>query len=149
MSTARMLALLALAAVFSMHGLQCVAGEPGDSHGDMALMQGPLSAGSDGGTMLMSSAVDVITGNGAHVGATAVDGTPTTGHTPFHNAVHALAVCVAIMLSGFAVLGALLVVRRSAHLTDRGPVRIRARSWWTSTQLLRPPDLASLCLLRI
>lgn len=149
MRAARVLALLVLAAVFSMHGLQCVAGDPGESHGDMTSIQGTMSAGSDAAAILVSSAGDVIKGNGAHLGAMAVEGMPTTGQTPFHSAVHALVVCVAVLLAGFAVLGALLVLRRSAQLTDRGPVRIRARSWWTSTQLLRPPDLASLCLLRI
>ena len=149
MRTARLLALLVLAAVFSMHGLQCVAGDPGGGHGDMASMQGPPHTGADGAPGLMSSPVDGNPGNAAQVGTMAGESTPADGQTPIHGAAHALAVCVAVLLAGFAVLGSLLVLRRAAHRPDRGPVRIRARSWWTSTQLLRPPDLASLCLLRI
>lgn len=145
MHAARVLALLVLAAVFSMHGLQCVAGDPGNAQSDMASMDGTFSAGETGGTTALSATGHVSAG----LGAVAVEAAATTSHTPFHSAVHTLAVCVAILLAGFAVLGALLVLRRSARLSANGPVRIRARSWWTSTQLLRPPDLASLCLLRI
>jgi hypothetical protein len=143
MRAARVLALLILAAVFSMHGLQCLSVEPAGTHsGDHTAMAATGAPAGDGHLMAVVSAE-------AAPAAMGDPGSSTSYPGPVHSAAHALAVCLAILLAGLAVLAVLLSISRTAPPDRREAAIARARSWWASIQLPRPPDLASLCLLRI
>ncbi len=148
-------ALLLLAAVFAMHGLQCTAAGTDHAAGHGAATAAPAPAG--------------LLGNGAHTGAT---NTPTdvpgahvdtlvmvvaaapaagllaAGHdsTPVGAGGHLWTLCLAVLAAGLAALLVLLLPRTP---TLPGPPRA-----WLRTRLptglapLRPPDLNALCVLR-
>jgi hypothetical protein len=141
---ARVLALLILAAVFSMHGLQCLSAEPAGTHpGDHSANVAMGAAPAGDAHLMVAVSADAAP---AAIGDT---GSSTSHPGPVHSAAHALAVCLAVLLAGLALLAAVLSLRRSTPPDRREAALARARSWWASIQLPRPPDLASLCLLRI
>ncbi len=164
---ARLLVLLTLAAVFAMHGLQCVSADPGGTHpadhgampsaDSMAVMAPVASAVSMASAMTAELAdgpdhVTAVEAASPTHGALAVPAAGPAGPAnpeSGHGWAHALAVCLAVLLAGLAVLAAVLLLRRAAPIGSRQALLARARSWWTAIQLPRPPDLASLCLLRI
>ena len=149
MSARRFCALLLLAAVFSMHGVQCVVADAEAGHGLTSTAHawtGVVAAAPSAGAALdvldhgRSDAVQVIAGL-ASIAATPVGGLPSHGVTLW-------AVCLAVVLTGLVLLGAGLLIRRVPALV----VRARAPSvlWHTGwSRLPRPPDLSALCLLRI
>lgn len=152
MRSVRMLAMLVLAAVFSMHGLQCVSADVGGTHTgthtDMAHMRA-APAGAGGEVTVVAASVVTTVSADALTGGKVAPGAKASSHpAPVHSGAHALAVCLGILLAGLAFLAAVLLIRRTPP-GGRGAGLVRARSWWDSIQLPRPPDLASLCLLRI
>jgi hypothetical protein len=183
MRAARLLVLLTLAAVFSMHGLQCMSADPTGTHpaehssmtstDSMAVMvsavaMAPAVAEAPGVAEALAvaeapavaMAVDpAVQGHAIATMATGTPhGTPTVAAAGLadpvspgsgHGWAHALAVCLAVLLAGLAVLAAALLLRRAAPIGSREALLARARSWWAAIQLPRPPDLAVLCLLRI
>ena len=152
MHSRRWWALFVLAAVFTMHGLQCAAvemsGMPGD-HGVVASapVDGYIVSSSD---VLGPSAVDgtpLLAAAGAHNAPLL---SPTSGHVPDaepHGSAHALwTLCLAVLAAGLiafmAVTGARVRLARQ-HLTLFNALRALA-----AVPAPRPPDLYSLCLLR-
>ena len=169
MRAARLLVLLTLAAVFAMHGLQCISADPSGTHpaehsamastDSVAVMAPAASAVSMASAMSMTAEPAGVPGHATAVaaagtahGAPAVAAAgPADPVSPGsgHGWAHALAVCLAVLLAGLAVLAAALLLRRAAPIGSREALLARARSWWAAIQLPRPPDLAVLCLLRI
>ncbi|NEK93389.1 hypothetical protein GCU67_04235 [Modestobacter muralis] len=144
MRAARVLALLILAAVFSMHGLQCLSAQPAGTNPGDHTTTAAMGASPSGDAHLMAA--------GSADAAPAAMGDPGSSAShpgPVHSAAHALAVCLAVLLAGLALLAAVLSLRRATAPDRRDAALVRARSWWASIQLPRPPDLAVLCLLRI
>jgi hypothetical protein len=145
--------LLLLAAVFTVHGLQCAAadsGAPSDGHGGVVhavvgaqpvhhlLGPGAAMASTDHAsasplTATVTPAVSVPSGAGH-------------GSSP-HGAGHLWAWCLAVLAVGLSAL-LLTLVGRLPSLRPPLPRRITGNPWaWLSP--LRPPDLHSLCLMRI
>ncbi|GHE12158.1 DUF6153 family protein [Klenkia taihuensis] len=132
-------ALLLLAAVFSMHGLQCAAAEPTSTS--------------------TASAEHAVVGDHASLGSmdTGVAGAPAHGaehHDPAGHsaALHALMVCLAVLAGGVGVLLAALAVwlaRRRARAAPAAVLRAVHRAADRLRALAAPPDLARLCVLRI
>jgi hypothetical protein len=126
--------LLLLAAVFAMHGLHCAAAEssaPSGAHGTIHAVDHMT-------TPPLAAAVTAATA-GVPLGV-GHDSTP-------HGAGHLWALCLAVLAAGLAVL-LLALVRRSTAI--RLPLLRRAtgQAWeWLSPP--QPPDLYSLCLMRI
>jgi hypothetical protein len=148
-------ALLLLAAVFAMHGLQCTAAgtDHAAGHGAAAVALAPAGL-PDGGVhpRVTSTPTDA---RGAHpdttamiAGAAPAAGLPGAGHdsTPAGAGGHLWTLCLAVLAAGLAVLLTLLLPRTPALL---GPVwaRLRIRPP-AGLAPLRPPDLHVLCLLR-
>ena len=142
--------LLLLAGVLSMHGAQYVVTEPG--------VGGRASVRADHGIGHPSVASAAfswdVSLSGPSVAArtepvAAVAGIPTPGDAPDHGlADHAWSLCLAVLLAGLIALRATGRGRRLASLVrwavDRG--RGLPMGWFRPP---RPPELSSLCLLRI
>jgi hypothetical protein len=154
-------ALLMLAAVFAMHGMQCTAAA--DSAGSAATTAHVTTTAHVGSVAMTAltpgharpapGAVSFDDPTPAHTTATAivaaVPALVDAGHSgaPHDWAAHLWTACLAVLAVALAVLLALLVPR----LVQMGPpvlrnARTRARGWLTPP---RPPDLSALCLLRI
>lgn len=137
-------ALLLLAAVFTMHGLQCMAAEPSagvaPEHGVAMQMAAADGHASPGGAEA-----------GPHVGASAhaASGETPAGHS---TAMHTLMVCLAVLAGGIGVVLAAL-----AAWLARGRARSAIRRATTVVRAVldrdRPslpaPEFARLCVLRI
>jgi hypothetical protein len=184
MATRLWTALLMLAAVFAMHGLQCTsAADTPHASGAVHAASGAVHAASaavhaasaavhaasdvpaapaaddshpaGGPTAAMAVAhTGTAPGAGDHAvaDAAAADGPAAVsdaghGSAPHEAAGHLGTLCLAVLAAGIAVLLALLVPRL-VGLASPALRRVRGRTcrWLT---LLRPPDLFSLCLLRI
>jgi hypothetical protein len=151
-------ALLLLAAVFAMHGLQCTAAGTGNATGHGAVPVAAASAGplDDGphpttaqpGLEALSGAHGSVPGITAVVAAGPTAGLPGAGHdsAPATAGGHLWALCLAVLAAGLTVLVALLP--RLLTLLPAACARLR-RHASTARAPLRPPDLHSLCLLRI
>ncbi len=128
MSARRIAALLLLAAVFSLHGVQCMAGDMGTGHGTQA------------------SGTTVVHGAASPEPVSPVAG-PLHDSPPMPGAVFE-AVCLAVLLTGVVLLGVAALVRRApASVVRARAPSARWHTWWS--RLPRPPDLSALCLLRI
>ena len=149
MSARRMWALLLLAAVFSMHGVQCMAADMDAGHGTAASAMTVVHGAALAEPFWPASAVvghqlsGVVPGG---VSVAAMSGLPHE-NPPMPGAAFG-AVCLAVVLTGVVLLGVAALVRRAPVSI----VRARAPSalwhtWWS--RLPRPPDLSALCLLRI
>ena len=132
--------LLLLAAVFSMHGVQCVAADADAGHGTTSAS-----------TVIHAASAEPVRSTFMAVGHQAFAAVPTAAPVsdglPAHGATY-WAVCLAVLLTGVVLLGLAALVRRASALV----VRARAPSplWHTGWfRLPRPPDLSALCLLRI
>jgi hypothetical protein len=154
-------ALLMLAAVFAMHGLQC-AGAPDSAdpaataahsatttHGGSVAMIAltPGRAGLAAGTAGVDEPMPAHATGTATVAAVAAPVDAGHNGAPHDWAAHLWTACLAVLAAALAVLLALLVRR----LVRREPpalrtARARAVGWLTPP---RPPDLSALCLLRI
>lgn len=148
MQARRWWVLLLMAAVFSMHAAQYAASDPGTGHGAMVASQsapgdrdtGPSLVGAVGAGEEFS--VSVV---GTAPGTTGLQMPSGPGHDV---ADHLLSLCVAALLAAHVLVGAVILGRRVAPdvARDEG-LRTRLPMGWF--RLPRPPDLASLCLLRI
>jgi hypothetical protein len=147
-------ALLLLAAVFAMHGLQCTAPGTGHAAGHDAAAVAPAPAGLlDGGartgaTSTPSDAHGALLDTTAMVGAAAAPAGLLAGHdsTPAGAGGHLWTLCLAVLAAGLAALVTLLLPRTPALLGQpRARLRIRPPAGLAP---LRPPDLHVLCLLR-
>ncbi len=143
-------ALLLLAAVFAMHGVQCMAAGSALDHGSTSL-GAVASVGAPATAVHVGGVAEARPDHGlvaaAH-GAEDVGATGSTGGSaPWHDA-HVLAVCLAVLLAGLTILGASALRRGGAVPLVRGsPMSARWPTGWARQP--RPPDLSALCLLRI
>ena len=143
-------ALLMLAAVFAMHGLQCTsaahgaADGPGQAPAAAVAMTAPTLAD---GHLAAAGLTDPMAGERAVPGSPAVAVTDAGHDTrPHGSAGHLWTWCLAVLAAGIAALLALLAPRLiglAPSALRRAPAR--ARGWCTPP---RPPDLFALCLLR-
>ncbi|MCZ2818538.1 DUF6153 family protein [Modestobacter sp. VKM Ac-2984] len=138
-------ALLLLAAVFGVHGVQCTTVGPSLEH---ASVTHALTASADVPAAAAQVAVAAAMPGHHHAAPQGADEAGVTGSlAPWHDG-HVLAVCLAVLLAGLTVVGALARLRGLAARLVRGspssPHRTTGWSWQP-----RPPDLAELCLLRI
>ncbi|MGY2004454.1 DUF6153 family protein [Blastococcus sp. SYSU DS1024] len=145
MRTRRWTALVLLAAVFALHGVQCLAGST-DLHAGHAGPAGMAAHPADqpGGVVVTSGGS--VPGHPAASSAAALAGAGHEG-APDGTAGHLWTVCLAVLAAGLALLLAVLAPR-PARVVPRGLARARARAAAGSLPL-RPPDLSALCLLRI
>ncbi|MGY2080631.1 hypothetical protein [Modestobacter sp. SYSU DS0657] len=156
-------ALLLLAAVFAMHGLQCTAAgtEHAAGHGTAAvaaaptgLLEGGLHTGAVSLAPQAHSSVHDGEHGSVHLSATMVAATPVAGllaadhgSAPAGAVGHLWALCLAVLAAGLAVLLALLLPRLLT-LLPAAWARLRMHAS-AGLAPLRPPDLHALCLLRI
>jgi hypothetical protein len=147
-------ALLMLAAVFAMHGVQCTAaadtaGTAGTTAHVGSVAMTALSPGHAHAAAAAASPDDPMLSQSAATGTEGTAGAlAEAGHgsAPHDAAAHLWAVCLAVLAAALAgVLTAL--VPRSVRLTAPALGYVRARL--RSPALPRPPDLSALCLLRI
>lgn len=134
--------LVLLAAVFLMHGPPSMAAHASPA-GSAAVGASSAVAAPHAGADLLGTTAPLD-----HQPVTTSDGAPREHGVPAHTAAaHVWAACLAVLLAGLALLGALVLVRRLRPiLRDLTAAPLwRARSW---PGLLRPPDLATLCVLR-
>lgn len=151
-------ALLLLAAVFAMHGLQCLSAGTEHTAGHRAAAVAAAPAGLlEGGShpAMVDPGLDAHSGvdDGPHatvmVAAALSAGLLTADHgsMPAGAGVHLWALCLAVLAAGLAVLFALLLPRLLT-LLPAAWARLRTHAS-AGPALLRPPDLHVLCLLRI
>ncbi|WP_138733824.1 DUF6153 family protein [Modestobacter excelsi] len=150
-------ALLMLAAVFAMHGVQCAgAADSATSAATTVHVVTPAHSGSSAMTALApgqalpavgAARADDATSAHTTVAAAAVPVGAGHGSAPHDWAAHLWTACLAVLAAALAVLLALLVPR----LVRLGPPALRSPSARASGWLVppRPPDLSALCLLRI
>ena len=158
-------ALLVLAAVLAMHGVQCTTAAAGPGQAAVhaghapdavslamtALVPGPVDAMVTAGIALadpigaVTIAGSAVSGPATPGGAAAAMSPAGQGGLPHDAGSHLWTVCLAVLAAALAVMLEVLVPR-SVHLTAPalGCARARLRSLAP-----RPPDLSVLCLLRI
>ncbi|MCZ2805027.1 DUF6153 family protein [Modestobacter sp. VKM Ac-2983] len=138
-------ALLLLAAVFGVHGVQCMAVDPALEHASVAHA---LTASVDVPAPVGQVAV-VAALPGHHSAAPQGAGEAgATGSLDSWHDGHALAVCLAVLLAGLTVAGTLVRLRGTVVRLVRGS--LSSPRWTTGwSRQPRPPDLSVLCLLRI
>ena len=138
--------LVVLAAVFAMHGLPVMAAGSGHPETGTHHVQTPAATGD------AASDVLPVASDGHPSGAAGMAGpgsAPAGQESPSSGVAHAWAACLAVVATGFTVLGALFLVRAVTPSAGRGGALDRPRSRSVRVHPLRPPDLAVLCLLRI
>ena len=126
-----------LAAVFLMHGVPSMATDGtavASSHPEMP-------AAPNGGGLATVAAMSGVGAAATHDDEPAGDGSPS--HSM---ASHAWTACLAVLIMGIALLVAVAVRRLPALADRRAASRMHGSSAWVRRP--RPPDLASLCLLR-
>lgn len=134
-----------LAAVFTMHGVLLVPSSGGNDETGSAADQHAMAASDDSGPLagLVSAG-----GSGPSADIAAGSEKPMFTDDPGHGVgMHVWSLCLAI-LAGLALVGALVLTRRVAAALD-GAVAPQPRGFGRWFRVPRPPDLASLCLLRI
>ena len=136
-------ALLVLAAVLVMHGLPVLTADDPIHHETV------VTDGVDMG-MSATSATVLVQGQFDGQADNFLSGRPPVApEMPDHQThAHLWAACLAVLLTGITLLAAVGCLSRGALPLLRGPT---ARPpWWSGwSQILRPPDLSALCLLRI
>ena len=128
--------VLLLAAVFCLHGLDCMAAHSAGGHGAgfAAGVPSPMGWPAAGEGI----ADHALPGSGHDAGP--------GPHGPLHG-VEVWLVCVAVLLTGIGLLRAAAARRASAVLSVRGsPLRGRPLR---PNRLPPPPELSALCLLRV
>lgn len=139
--------LLVLAAVFAMHGLQCMAAHTG--HMETASVHGQAAASLTAAGPVLPAVVVPDPHPDGLVGMAGVASVHAGQESPAPDVAHVWAACLAVLATGLTVLGAWWVLRRGTTSSGGGGEfhRPRPRPAWA--RVLRPPDLATLCLLRI
>ena len=148
-------ALLLLAAVFALHGLQCTAAatEHTAGHGAAAVAASPAGL-PGGGSHSGATSPGLEAHTSVHdtvemVAAAPLAGLLAAGHAsaPAGAGGHLWTLCLAVLAAGLAALLALLLPHLLTLLPAAwAPPRAHAPA---GLALLRPPDLHALCLLRI
>ncbi|WP_147261954.1 DUF6153 family protein [Blastococcus sp. TF02A-26] len=144
--------LLLLAAVFAMHGLQCAAADSGTTtaaHGTVHTSRAdPDPALHTAGLVMESADAMTAAAPAALAAGTAIGASLAAGHDSApHAGGHLWAVCLAVLAAGLAAM-LLVLTRRIAEF--RLPLTRRTPGGpWTWLRPPRPPDLYSLCLMRI
>ncbi len=141
--------LVLLAAVFSMHGVQCPAADSHAGHGVVAPVHASVDYLERAGLAASPALVADQDWSGALAGMTGLvsrPGMPRDG-APVHGATFWSA-CLAVLLAGLALLGIGVFIRRvlAPFVRSRAPSVLWHTGW---SRLPRPPDLSALCLLRI
>ena len=139
-------ALLVLAAVFAMHGLQCASDTShhltGQGVGSTVMsmsLPGPFAAVDQ--AFVPELTPPEAPGHAAHMAPRpAPDGASSDLPADFW------AVCLAVLSAGLALLAAVLL-RARALAWARAPAA-RRQAWVSAPALRRPPDLFALCVLR-
>ena len=146
----RLWVLLLLTAVFWMHGTQYIPAEPGAGAVAMGTADHGTGASASGAPIADSgtAATNLRSADAAAPLAAVLGSSPPVSAPDHDRAQHFWSLCLAALLAGLAVLGAAVVVRRVAFLVHRTRGRgLRLTMDWLP--LPRPPELSSLCLLRI
>lgn len=143
-------ALLLLAAVLAVHGVQCVAADPSLVR-ESTTLGAVASVGAPGAAIHGGVVAATMPDHSHAAGADVARDAAATGSTglpaPWHDA-HVLALCLAVLLAGLTVLGASALFRGMVVPLVRGsPGPGRRLTGWARHP--RPPDLSVLCLLRI
>jgi peptidoglycan/LPS O-acetylase OafA/YrhL len=146
-------ALLMLAAVFAMHGLQCTsaaahgtADPTTPAHAAAVAVAAPLDADGHMADAATPGLPDPLAGDQTAGPLAAAPINTGYGDAPHGSVGHLWTLCLAVLAAGIAVLLALLAPRL---VEPASPALRRARartSAWLSPA--RPPDLFSLCTLR-
>ena len=142
----RLWILVILAGVVTLHGLQVISVDQGEPPGSISRSMDLISGLADGGgvTYAAPGSTEVQSVSASKASSPESD-SPLNGHGVTQ---HAWTVCLAVLLAGTAVLGALPLGRKMA--ASIGSDRSVAPLWPVGAcRLPRPPDLAELCLLRI
>ena len=136
------LALVLLAAIFSMHGISALPGDAGTSVGTSSA-HSAMDVAADGvalGPATPSVVVDHSSGG---------SGAPTHGDPAGHGMTgHLWSLCLAVLLAG-AALFLIVRIRRTVPVERALSDLRRVRAPEGLVGILRPPDLSALCLLRI
>jgi hypothetical protein len=145
MRAGRMWVWLVLAAVFSMHGPQCMAADTHHADGGSVHVQALAwpEAAAPALLPIMEAHPDVI------VGMAGMRPAPASQEPPASGAAHAWAACLAVVVSGLTALASLAGLGRRTTSAGWDRTLTVSRSWSARAHRLRPPDLAALCLLRI
>jgi hypothetical protein len=153
--------LVLLAAVFSMHGLQCVAADSGAPAWAHGTGHSVAAVGPDDVLHLVGSDAAMVSVGNMSVSAGDMSAPPAAAVTAAmvgvplgwshdsspHGSGHLWAWCLAILAAGLAALLLALIGSLPGIRLPR-PRRVTGRAWaWLSPP--RPPDLYSLCLMRI
>jgi hypothetical protein len=155
MATRRWTAVLLLAAVFVMHGVQCGSAGDGAAHAGTApvvSVAGVASASGDGQLTLAGAAGHGDPGPPRPTAIAPVAGghaVPVVGTSPGGGhgmSGHLWTVCLAVLAAGLALLLALLTPRLARLSADELTCAVSRAAG--SLPLPRPPDLHTLCLLR-
>lgn len=145
----RLCSMLLLAAVFVMHGVQCMVADPEGGHAPTAPALASTAMEHPSGPDAVADGVAaglVITPAVMHAVAGPLGAGLPVDRDLGHNA-DLWAVCLAVT-GGLVLLAALGLSRRGAVTPVRGsPFRLVGTAIIAGP--LRPPDLSSLCLLRI
>jgi hypothetical protein len=141
--------LLVLAAFFSMHGVQCIAADPG------AMKHMGASAGAVASAGTPIDMVSSPAGHGAPstaalhstTDAGAGDLSPSGHGSPMNSAMsHLGAACLAVLSATLAALVAVVIALATASFVPA--TRPSAPRWTQRLSPLRPPDIFFLCVLR-
>ena len=138
----RIWALLAVAAVLAMHGVQCMSGSVGSAHVTVApavpltVLGGDSTAFPDGRHQVAASGGDVTTPFHA-----APDGIPDHGPELW-------TICLAVVFAALALVSVATLLRGRTALLVRGPPP-SLRGLRQHSRLFPAPDLSAFCLLRI
>ena len=135
-------ALVALAAVFVLHGVQCaghdLSGRPSGAATAQTFL-GPATAG-------MHHSSSPAGGSAAPVESDRIGAGAADHRRPHPPPGDLEAICLAVLSAGLALLVALLL--RPGAPPGRSRCHARAQRWVSGPALLRPPDLFVLCVMR-
>jgi hypothetical protein len=144
----RLWILLVLAAVFSMHGIGSVSAGPGSAPRPALTAQDGIGVSDGGSTSVQTSDAHRVQPTPASADNSMATGHEVPADDPRHaTAEHFLSVCLAVLLAGLTWLVAVAGVRRWVAAVRGMETRPRLDTGWFRPP--RPPDLSSLCLLRI
>ncbi|MCA0143817.1 DUF6153 family protein [Blastococcus sp. LR1] len=136
-----------MTAVFSMHGVGSVGADPNAA--TPVTVDHGMGTPDGGATSVQTSAVDDVQLKSSSVSSPVAASHEVPVDDPNHGAAeHFLAVCLAVLLAGLMWLIASVRPRRSVRAAVCG-MGARSRLDMALFRPPRPPDLSSLCLLRI
>lgn len=139
----RIWALLAVAAVLAMHGVQCMGGPVDSTHAPVAAVA-PLTV-LDGDAVVAS--IDGMHRVAALTAAATLPLHSAPGGMPAHGA-EVWTICLAVAFAALALVSVVALSRGRAALLVRGPPPL-LRLLRNLHRLPPAPDLSALCLLRI